>query len=250
MRSEIKLTGRRKIPISAVSVQVIDGSPQKAVFSIRQRYHFNKMPRSSVVKLRFSENNMSQTIRLGQLSDLEGIELTKFLDHTVSRPSCQVRVVNMKPPNKGILLGWTRRWTIDSDKGTEEANTNDGILKFATRATSPRTWILEFPETDYPTVYLDQSLPNPKSWARNNPVFVSFVLPAVVREVLDYILQAPEYQDVKWMVDWMKWARGLVQIDPPAIGAEYEDRARWISEVIATFSLKHDVLKKFLKSLG
>ena len=255
MRTEVRLTGRRKIPIKAVSIEFLEGAPQKVVFIIRQKHNFNKMPGDSVVKLRLLENKNVQTIRLGHLSELRrlselGAETTKSLRQRVSRPSCQIRVVNMRSIQQGLLLGCTGRWTIDADGSKEDAVSNDGILKFATRSIGPRTWALEFPDLDHPTVYLDDSLPNPKSWVRKDPVFVGFVLPAIIREILDYILQEPEDQETKWKVDWMAWSQALVPDVPPPFEGDYAERSKWIEQIIEKFALKHQMLQKFLRGIG
>ena len=238
MRKAIRLTGRRNVPVKSVEVKLIDDRPQKVRFSIRQRHNFNGFPGNSTIKLRLFENKGSETLVLGELASL-GEPIEQSLENSFSRPSCQLRVVQTQDPKRGLVLGSTPVWTIDSNQDGSETADNTGILKFAVKNIDPRTWTLEFPESDYPTIYLDEAIPNAKGWARNNPVFIGFVLPAVIREIFEQILQSEEYTEVKWMADWLEWSRTVGADDSPSFDARPQEKKQWIDRVIDGFSVKN-----------
>ena len=248
MRSTIRLTGRRIVPAGSVDVKLVDDQPQRITFAFRHEHHLNRFPRDSAIKLRLFENKASETIFLGTRADIDQ-SIERSLKNRFSRPACQLRIVKSSHPKKGLLLGSTPKWTIDSDQDGSDDQENRGILKFAVGDIGPKCWTLEFPESDYPTVYLNKAIPYPKRWARNDPVFIGLVLPAVIRQVFDYILGTDEYGEIGWMRNWIEWAKDHGAKDPPVIEAAPEDKEQWIDEVIYGFSLKNKVLQRLVTTL-
>ena len=248
MRSTVRLTGRRTVPVNSVEVKLIDDRPQRIRFARLHQHHFNKFPRDSVLKLRLFENKASETVLLGSRADLDQV-MERPLTNRFSRPSCQLRIVQQSHPKRGLLLGSTPKWTIDSSKDGSNDTENRGILKLAVDDISPKCWSLEFPESDYPTVYLNSAIPNPKRWARTDPVFVGFVLPIVIRQIFDHIFQTEEYGEIGWMRHWVEWARDNSANDPPLYGATSQDKELWIDRVIDSFSLKNKILGRFVDTL-
>ena len=249
MRTAIRLTGRRNIPAKSVEVQLIDTRPQTVRFAIRNRHNFNGFPGNSKLKLRLFENKRLETVALGDLSAEDG-PIERPLRGRFSRPACQLRVVRSQDPEIGMVLGSTPSWTIDaSDDGSEDRE-NIGILKFAVRKMDSTIWALEFPENDYPTIYLDDGIPNAKGWARNDPVFIGFVLPSVIREIFDRILQSDEYNEIKWMRDWLEWAGSVGAGPSPTDDASPDDRRLWIGEIVDGFSVKVEARRRLISALS
>ena len=248
MRTAVRLTGRRKIPVRSVDVRLIDGRPQKVIFSIRHSFDFNKFPRSSTVKIRFFENKGIESVNVGTLSSLtasDGVE--RSLDNRFSHPSCQLRVIQSQGPKKGLLLGSTPNWTLESDADANSQSQNTGILYFAVGSVDPQSWSLELRENDYPTIYVDGSVPNAKAWAKGDPVFTSLVLPVVIRDIFEEILQTSE--PAEWMLDWQNWARQIGIHDDPPSGGDRQERRQWIEKLVDRFAHKHKIHKGLISSL-
>ena len=254
MRTAVRLTGRRNIPVKAVELGLINGPTQRIIFAIRQRHNFRYFPARSLIKIRFFENKASETISLGTKAELsvpdKKIEAT--LKNRFSRPSCQLRVVETEQERKGLLLGSTPSWTIDSTDDASEERINTGILKFAIKSVKPCTWILECPQNDYPTIYLDKDIPNAKGWAYSNFMFLSLVLPTVIRDIFSRILETEEYSEVKWMLEWLSWQESIRPVLPgdsvPFHGSRQERKA-WIDNIVEAFMQKHQIHSKFIGSL-
>lgn len=248
MRSTVKLTGRRTVPVNSVEVKLIDDRPQRVRVTVRHEYHFSKFPRDSMIKLRLFENKVSETLVLCDRADLDG-DLERPLTNRFSRPSCQLRIVQKSRPNRGLLLGSTPKWTIDSSDDGSKDRENQGILKLAVAEIDPRCWNLQFPDSDYPTVYLNSKIPNAKRWARTDPVFVGFVLPIVIHQIFDHIFQTEEYDEVRWMLHWVEWAQDSGASSAPSFSATAQDKESWIKGVIDRFSLKNKILGQLVDTL-
>ena len=248
MRTAVRLTGRRIIPVRSVDVRLIDGQPQKVMFSIRQAFDFNRLPRSSTVKIRFFENKGIESINLGALSSLTASDgMEKSLKYRFSRPSCQLRVIQSHGPQEGLLLGSTPNWTLESDAEANSQSQNTGILYFAVGSVDPQSWTLELRENDYPTIYVDRSVPNAKAWAKGDPVFTSLVFPVVIRDIFEEILQASD--PAEWMLDWLNWARQIgIQEDPPSDG-DRQERRQWIEKLVDRFAHRHRIHRNLISSL-
>ena len=250
MRTAVRFTGRKNIPVRSVDVRLIEGQPQKVVFSIRQSFNFNGIPRSSTLKLRFFENKGFESVNLGTLGNLlvsNGVE--RSLNYRFSRPSCQLRVVKSEGCRKSLLLGSTPNWTLDSDSRDHSQSQSTGILYFAVGQEDPLSWRLELRENDYPTIYVDEAIPNAKAWAKGDPVFTSLVLPVVIRNILEDILQSDSSDPPEWKVDWLNWVHRIgIHADPP-VDVDREERMRWIEKVVERFAQNHKIHRNLVRSL-
>ena len=249
MRRRIRLTGRRQIPHSCVEVKVFEVNPGKRVvsLSILRPERFQSFPDSAMVKLRMSENKFYETINFGTLDALRSATSTEYLQsNAFSAPSCQLRIVATDGDNKGLLLGSTKTWTLqDDEEGT--TGSRKGILMFKPQNIAPHTWKLDFRPDDHPIVYIDSSITNSGAWARSDPVFISCVLPAIIREVFeDIFLDFDNHSDLEWVQDWLCWADSLMPGKTPPSPDDSEQKKKWIEDLLTSFCRKHNTLDKLL----
>ena len=244
MRRRIRFTGRKQLPHSSVEVKIFRvGEPKRKLISLSvlNKKPYRSFPGNAKVKLRLFENKFSETLEFGSL---EAPSQTAYLNNTTfSAPSCQLRIVASDDHNKGLLLGSTRTWTL-RDSGEEEDSPKQGILMFVPGNIAPQTWKLDIRPDEYPVVYIDRNIKNSGIWARNDPVFISCVLPAIVREVFEGILDSEEPSEQEWSRDWLRWAEFLM---PGAKTPSFEDddrqKMRWIDHLLDSFCHKHQTLK-------
>ena len=164
-------------------------------------------------------------------------------------PSCQLRIAAAGSDRHGLLLGSTDTWTLQTDNETEADRSKKGILNFQPMKTAPRSWKLDIREDDYPIVYVDDRIPDPRGWARTDPVFVSCALPGIIFEVFHDILDHDLPAEVPWMADWIRWASTLMPGAelPPRDSAR--ERKEWMDHPVDTFCLRHRVADKLLTKL-
>ena len=259
MKGRIRFTGRKEIPIKSVRAHFgeLDGVPGKAVvLSIINLQHFKDFSPDSRVRLRLSERKYSESLDFGELGGLlKGPVPVSFSNEKYfCAPSCHLRVVQGQGSRKGLILGSTKQWTLPVSMDSERDAAKKGLLLFFARNISPQTWKLEIRDDELPIVYLDRSIEQASVWASNNPVFVSCVLPVIVRMIFDRILDSKEKPDTGWMQDWLLWAEHLW---PDAFGDERssvfaeddEQKREWIDSLVSKFCQDQDVLEQLLNSL-
>jgi hypothetical protein len=196
------------------------------------------------IRLRLNENKFSEVLDFGTVGKISATADMK--NSSFSSPSCQLRIVTAAGEKKGLLLGSTDSWTLrtDSDKGESG---EDGILLFQPKDIAPRTWKLEIRDSEPPIVYIDKTIPDPRTWVRSDPVFVSTVFPAIIQQVFSAILLYPAPQEVDWMQDWLRWSDILVPgATIPAAADDQDIKEEWIDRLLDSFCLKHRLLDRLI----
>ena len=253
MRKTISLTGRKTIPVSSVAIRIDTVRPQNMWFEIRKKFHFNGISRKGVLKLRLFESKALETLVLGELGMIlsAGQPIQRRLKHYFARPSCQVRVVERGVERRGLLLGSTRNWTIESRSEDQEGDDTKGILRFAAKDLGLSPWILECADSvDYPTLYLHNSIPNAKARVKSDPVFQGLLLPAVIRQILAEILATEDPSGVPWMTDWLDWVKSsLSEDEEPPIDGSPADKTEWIERMVYAFCVKHPIRDRLTRHL-
>jgi hypothetical protein len=249
MRTRIRLTGRRQLPRSSVDAKIVEIEDRKLVsMTIANPQAFRKFPDTASVKLRLIENKFSETLEFGMLRQLK--TTAELGNRGFSAPSCQLRVVATDEEHRGLLLGSTDNWTMRAADDDEGDAASEGILMFLPKNIAPRTWKLDMRDDDYPVVYIDAGIPDPRTWVRNDPVFVSCVLPAIVREVFEDLLREGNPRDQRWAKDWLDWADTLMPGAPPPLADDWQQRQRWMENLVDSFCQRHSVLEMLVGHLG
>jgi hypothetical protein len=247
MRQRIRLTGRRQLPKSAVEAKIFDrGSKRLVSLTIAQPEHFRKMPASARIKLKFIEHKFSETLEFGTVG--EPRQTAELTNRSFAAPSCQLRVVATGDDRAGILLGSTDSWTLRADNDDPGSKAGEGILLFQPANIAPLAWKVKINDDDYPVVYIDRRIPDARTWVRNDAVFVSCVLPSIIREVFSGILTGQELPEQGWTKDWLQWAETLMPGQAPATG-DTQRRDEWIDSLLETFCLKHGTLDRLVAQL-
>lgn len=252
MRKKIRLTGRRQLPRTSVEAKAIELGERKLItLSIAQPDIFSKFPKSARVKLRLIENKVSETLEFGTLAELKATADLK--NGGFAAPSCQLRVVASEGEQTGLLLGSTNTWTLRADDSPDGGVGGDGILMFQPFDIAPRTWKLNIREDEYPVVYIDKTIPNSATWVRNDPVFISCVLPSIIQQVFQDILTPTTPPEVFWMKDWIRWADLLMPGKVPPYAEGPVQKQAWVDDLLDSFSKKHralDMLTGHLRAEG
>ena len=249
MRKRIRLTGRKQLARSAVEAKVVEVGGKKLVsMAIANPKAFKMMPDTARIKLRLFENKFSETLEFGTLGAMK--HTAEIKSGAFSAPSCQLRVVAANIEQKGLLLGSTDTWTMRTGGDDQDGTASEGILLFQPHEIAPRSWKLDVREDDYPIVYIDKKIPDSRTWVRNDPIFVSCVLPAIIREVFDDILFAPAPPEQAWAKDWLGWADTLM----PGRAVPWTDgrqqKQAWVNDLLDSFCQRHGVLELLVGKLN
>ena len=249
MRRRIRLTGRKQIRKSSVSAEIIDrGCDRWIQLTIRDPQSFRFYPRNAKLKLRLMENKCSETVNFGSVGNPRIVQ--KLENHIFAAPSCQLRVVTGEAADRGRLLGSTDTWTLRRED--PEDKDRKGILVFQAKDIRPEIWKLEFRDDDYPIVYVDSSIPNSTGWVRADPVFVGCVLPSIVRQVFEHIVENYRHkEDTEWIGKWLEWAGNLTgNPEKVPLATDYDKKQRWIGEIVESFCRKHKMIETLGRHVG
>jgi len=241
MRKRIRLTGRRQLPRSSIEAKAFElGSKKLISMTISRPEAFRNFPASAIVKLRLFENKFSETLEFGTLGAQKATAELK--NPGFSAPSCQLRVVTSEGDHKGLLLGSTDTWTMRADDDDQGGKSGEGILMFQPLNIAPRCWKLSIRDDDYPVVYIDERIPESRTWVRNDSVFISCVLPAIIREVFEDILSSNAPPDQVWVKDWLGWADTLMPGNVAPWTDERSQKQVWIDNLLDNFCQRHNTL--------
>jgi hypothetical protein len=247
MRKRIRLTGRKQLAKSCVDAQVVALGDKKVVsLGIAEPKIFQAFPRDARIKLRLFENKVAETLEFGTLGKPRAT--TELRNRAFVAPSCQFRVVSCEEQTKGLLLGSTDTWTL-RDANQEDGSAVQGILRFQPADIAPRIWKLDARGDEYPIVYVDKQIPDARSWVRNDPTFVGTVLPAIISQVFDEILDHGSPSDVPWMKDWLEWADLIMPGSRPPNSGDHQEKREWVDRLLDGFSNKHGLHVRLVKHL-
>lgn len=248
MRRRIRLTGRRQLAKSDATVKIIEVSGRRMLtLALGESARLEKFPKDSRVVVVLKENKLIELAEFGTLGALKPIAELK--NPAFANPTCQLRIVSPDSRHLGLLLGSTDTWTLNAITGEHERG-KKGILYFQPDAIAPRAWKLDIRDDDYPVVYVDDRIPDIRTWVRTDPVFVGFVFPAIVAQVFDDILLQPSEPDVDWMKDWLSWANVLMPGSKPPYGGTPSEKKEWIERVIDSFSYRYRLSDRLVGQLA
>lgn len=216
-------------------------------FAIVKSESFAKFPPDAKIKLRLMENKFVETLNLGTVSrrkDFIDLEYTGF-----HRPSCQLRVVAPGPDRKGQILGSTKTWRMTCDADDTFVVSSDSLLHYHTKDLGNQVWELEVGE-NYPILYIDEQIPNARSWTRDDPVFHSCVLPSVIRQVFQKIFSEGLSDGPEWARDWVAWAYNIGAGTNFPTSGDTEGFERWMNNLLILFSNKHRLKDRLVRMLS
>ena len=247
MRRTIRLTGRKQLSRSSINLSLRDVAGKKILtLAIANPAAFKAFPSTARVMVKLIETKQMELVEFGTLGSLKSAVDLSNQDY--SDPSCQLRIASADSTQFGVLLGSTRSWRLSSD-APEQAGSVRGILSFLPAKIAPRTWKLHIKEDTHPVIEIDNRIPDPRTWAKKDPIFVGTVMPAVIHQVFDDILSQENPEETEWMNDWLVWAERLMPGGNPPQSANIKERRDWIDGLIDTFCKRHKLSDRIIDHL-
>lgn len=247
MRRRIRLTGRKQLAKSSVSVTLAEiGGKPLITMTIADQNAFRTFPPEAKVTLRLVENKRVEVVDFGTLRRMSSTR--ELRSRGMVAPSCQLRVVDPGVSQRGLLLASTDGWTLRAE-GQKEPLASRGILNFLPDETHPQPWKLQINDDDYPLVRVDRRIPNAAMWAKTDPSFVGVGLPMIVRAILDEIFRGDHSDDTPWVVDWLRWVAAILPGEPLPEENDKPARLEFIDRLLNSFCSKHDLADKLLAAV-
>jgi hypothetical protein len=248
MRRTIRLTGRKQLPTSCADVSIKEvGEKRVVTLALSDPTVFRNFSPRARLTLRLAENKQMELLDFGTIGSPKPVVDLK--NTTFGDPSCQLRVADTGDDHLGLLLGSTKPWRLSSDNEPQQGSVR-GILRFQPKNIAPRAWKLDIQENAHPIVLVDERIPDPRAWAKSNPVFIAAVLPSIVQLVFEDILVQQNPADTEWMNDWLRWADSLMPgYPPPQDNTDWTARRDWIDRLIDSFCQRHRLSDKIVDEL-
>jgi hypothetical protein len=176
---------------------------------------------------------------VGNLRPLDDLELTEF----DSAEGILFRVRVTSPDNKGLLLAEADRIRPRIGAEEEESNRIPLLPVKPDNDLGEEIWRVDF--TDRPILLINAAVGDWRALAKE-PVFVSLVYPAVLRQILERILYVEEYFEIDdlddWRSQWLLFATHLLGITEAPTEDQYDD---WINESVEVFCRRFGILSRF-----
>lgn len=249
MRKRIRLTGRKQLPKNCIQLKVLEVNQKRMLtMDIANKKPLKPFPKDARLKIKLSENKVIEVLEFGTVGS--PATTSELKNSAFSAPSCQLRIVSPSSETAGLLLGSTDTWTLKADNENQGNADRDGILLFQPKSIAPRVWKLDIRSDDFPIVYVDEKIPDPRVWVKNDPVFVSSVFPVVIEQVFEEILKQDSPREFDWMAKWLQWADTIMPGTDIPLSDDIQKKQEWTDRLIESFCDRHSVLDLLLDHLG
>lgn len=153
------------------------------------------------------------------------------------------RILIVNPADNKILA--------QADRITPEETQKKPILPVEFKDLGNRIWCIEYEgDEGAPILCINSKIPNIQNIAKQDPQFLIYVYPAVVREILTHMvfidkITSPIDPAVEWHANWLKFSR-ILNVQPlenlnhtENSNFDKDEALKWIEEVVETFSNKY-----------
>jgi hypothetical protein len=238
-------TKRKRIDPERVFIRLIRHSKGPPTFDARIDLSGTRLPTdaSVFVEAYFKSSYMRFPYgTVGRIEPEPERDLTEFdRDGTVF---FRVKVVD-RSERLGKLLA-----ELDDINPVEAGSEGDSrycILPVSFKDLGQEIWRLKL-DGERPVLEVNR-LDGMEEYVRSSPVFLSLVYPAVIREVLQYLLLVEEEEvaedDTTWRGHWMRFCKQYNPETVPPIDEDSYLRREWIDQVVRRFSEALKVREKF-----
>jgi hypothetical protein len=244
-------TGRQRILTEHVSIHLTQAGPART-FAAQLTLGDYDLPPKARVYLEAFEKTAIMRFPFGSVADLsEPDEVRRRLTEFEGSDAFNFRVkVVDASGSKGRILAESGPIRPVLPEAREERRRS--LLHVRYGQLGEQVWMVEFPEsTQEPVELLVNNLIPDKTAFVRSPEFTSLVLPAVLREILVYVLVGQGYRELDdtsdWKSDWLSFAKTMVGTEPPGDEEGQEEAFEWIDRAVDAFCKRHEVHTRYSK---
>lgn len=248
MRRRVRLTGRKQLPKNCVQLKILEVNEKRILaMDVVNKQPLYGFPKDARIKIKLTENKVVEIFEFGTIGS--PVATSEIANRAFSAPSCQLRIISPNNETSGLLLGSTEPWTLKAENQNEGHADRNGILLFQPAKIAPRAWKLDIRSDDFPIVYVDDQIPDPRVWAKSDPVFTSAVFPMIIERVFEEIISTDTPKAVDWMSKWITWADIIMPGNELPKTDDKQKVREWIDGLIESFCERHNTLKTLLETL-
>lgn len=229
--TKVEAVGKEVI---SIRVSKMPGSDVARSFFVE---HFErnqlKLPSATKVSCVAAAGQTTQYFELGTVDqlDLKAHALTEL----ATDASIRFRVIFYEADSSRILA------TADNIRAVDDDTSSPSLVSIQPVPLEGPFWKLELSDSgsdSHPVLLVEEKLFSSAKAAAASPIFVSFVLPEVVRAIARRIV-AEDIDDADDASSWLTpWVRFFTSINPGALdpsSSDAEDNEKWIDDCVKAF---------------
>ncbi len=250
MIRRLNYTGRRKIPRSRLTVQLVPAAD--GIWAFDAQFDLSGFGFPADARVYIEAYNVTSYMRfmcgtVGAKTFPLDLRLTEITPNPL--PKFRLKVVERRR-RQGLLLGVADR--IVPLRPDEELASKQPLLPVDFRDLGERIWRLDL--SDWPVLELNHRVEGIAEMARSADTFLALVYPEVVRRILyEAVVEQdqtdPGFDDSEWTSLWLRYICGLSGVaEPPGGGTTEEARLRkaeWIEGAVQAFCRSREARVRF-----
>ncbi len=240
MKRRLNFTGRLRITHSDLNIRLTEVADPPLTFTAERDLRRYDLPSNAQVYLEAFLGPSYMRFDWGSVAEPRSLSSGCELTEIDSRDSVRfrVKVVGTGPTTNGILLAQADHIRVDASE--------QSILPVRDTDLTYVVWKLDF-EDNEPQLLVNSRIDGIKEIVRYDPTFAALVFPAVLKEILENVIDewSGESDDEQpWVTNWMTFASSLTNETPPARD-DVEQRQRWIDDSVRAFAKKNRLLNRY-----
>lgn len=252
MIRKINFTGRKKIPRSRVSIQLLPSENGSRRFDADIDFDGTGLPDGAHVYVEAYHRASYMRFDFGRIGAIEKPKDRELVDiDNTARPLFRVKVVDKTQAFGRILAVADKLAPVDL---TDADASKQSLLHVDFLNLRDRIWRLDLDDCDWPTLELNQSIEDIREIARSDSLFSSLVYPEIFQRILDRIViiddhADPDCNDDDWPTLWLRFACQLPGVNRPPAGIDdrvKQEKQEWVKDTVAAFCRSAKCLNRFL----
>jgi len=250
MRRRFNYTGRQKLKQKDIAISITQDENGLQKFYADLKLDEYKLPSDARVWVEAYDRNAVMRFPYG-IAESPASEVATTLDAFSGSDSYYFRVKVVDSEQSSRLFA--SALSISPLRQDENDDIRKSLLRITTRDLGPVPWSLEFSNSDYPLLVINNEIDAGKSLARSNKFFQALVFPAVLKQILVKILVEDEYRpgsepddDDLWKESWLEFAGSLPGNTSLQAGLEVseDEIANWIQYSMEMFCKQLNAVRK------
>jgi len=231
MQRTINHTGRRKIEVKELQINMQEQENGVPVFDVDFSLNREKLPDSASIYIEAYQRNTLQRFKFGTVGKIQKPENLELDQLDLTSPALfRIRIVD-ETEHLGRLIASAERLKPEGDN---DEDNRSSLLVVRSRPLGQQTWKIVFDTGGKPELCINSRIPDAIGQIKNNPQFQSLILPGAFRQVLMFFLWNEDEEEGGVAEQWIAFAEGMVGERPH--GNDPLLLINWIDDVVEKFS--------------
>jgi len=248
----ISLTGRKKIPRSLISIELMENADGELFFDATLNLQDLKIPASGRVFIQPYYKTSSMWFDCGTVGSFALPDDTALTEIDLGGSVLFRVFVVDETEEHGKILASAERVPAKDPGGEED---RESLINVRERDLGHEVWKLELEEgLEKPELVINNQIPGAASLVEDHGLFHGLLLPSIIRLILSSIF-AKEHQgdgegdEDSWQSKWIRFSESLVDEEIPK-NQDVDENEKWIDNVVSQFSKNHKLCRRLITQLG